>query len=313
MSLAERKRTALLVQFMWRWIFAASLSVGWVGAMIGQTPVSPAAQNPSPMTDSTRPHPRIEKREVAGDRIALSMGNLFLSRHIRIERSLPLLVHFHGSPWLVEMEAGKSLPGVALITVQLGAGSGVYSKAFEDASRFESLLTEAAEKMQAKFGHEVRWKSVSLSSFSAGYGAIRSILQVPQNYSKVKGIILADSLHTSYSPEGKPPGIEEGPLEVFARFAADASAGRKFMWVTNSEVYPGTFVSTTETTDFLLNRLQLRRKWVLRAGPIGMQQLSEAREGKFILLGFAGNSAPDHLDHLYALGSWFEKLKHWIE
>jgi hypothetical protein len=32
-----------------------------------------------------------------------------------------------------------------------------------------------------------------------------------------------------------------------------------------------------------------------------MQQLSEARAGRFELLGFAGNSAPDHVDQLHAM------------
>jgi hypothetical protein len=32
-----------------------------------------------------------------------------------------------------------------------------------------------------------------------------------------------------------------------------------------------------------------------------MQQLSETRAGRFELLGFAGNSAPDHVDHLHAM------------
>jgi hypothetical protein len=32
-----------------------------------------------------------------------------------------------------------------------------------------------------------------------------------------------------------------------------------------------------------------------------MQQLSEATAGKFELLGFAGNSAPDHIDQLHAM------------
>jgi len=39
----------------------------------------------------------------------------------------------------------------------------------------------------------------------------------------------------------------------------------------------------------------------LKWGPMGMQQLSEARAGRFRLLGFAGNSAPDHVDQLHSL------------
>jgi hypothetical protein len=39
-----------------------------------------------------------------------------------------------------------------------------------------------------------------------------------------------------------------------------------------------------------------------------MQQLSAVRSGGFVVAGFAGNSAPDHLDHLYAIGDW---LREW--
>jgi hypothetical protein len=34
---------------------------------------------------------------------------------------------------------------------------------------------------------------------------------------------------------------------------------------------------------------------------MGTQQLSEARSGKFRILGFAGNAAPDHVDQLHSL------------
>jgi vacuolar-type H+-ATPase subunit H len=54
-------------------------------------------------------------------------------------------------------------------------------------------------------------------------------------------------------------------------------AGRKQMIVTHSEIFPGTFASTTETADWLLHALGLRRTPVLRWGPRGMQQLSEVR------------------------------------
>ena len=40
---------------------------------------------------------------------------------------------------------------------------------------------------------------------------------------------------------------------------------------------------------------------VLRWGPMGAQILCEVKQGRFHLLGFAGNSAPDHVDLLHAL------------
>ena len=34
---------------------------------------------------------------------------------------------------------------------------------------------------------------------------------------------------------------------------------------------------------------------------MGMQQVSEARRGQLRIVGFAGNSAPDHVDQLHSL------------
>ena len=42
------------------------------------------------------------------------------------------------------------------------------------------------------------------------------------------------------------------------------------------------------------------------------QMLSDAREGAFRLAGFAGNSAPDHVDQLHALADllgWLDELQ----
>jgi hypothetical protein len=39
-----------------------------------------------------------------------------------------------------------------------------------------------------------------------------------------------------------------------------------------------------------------------------MQQLSEVRAGRFELLGFAGNTAPDHIDHLHGMPEFLRRL-----
>ena len=53
----------------------------------------------------------------------------------------------------------------------------------------------------------------------------------------------------------------------------------------------------------------LKLKAVLKWGPMGTQQLSEAKSGKFQLIGYAGNSAPDHVDQLQSLPEYFKWLK----
>ena len=97
-------------------------------------------------------------------------------------------------------------------------------------------------------------------------------------------------------------------LEPFLSYARLAAAGKKRMLVAHSEVFPGTYASTTETAGYLLEQLQIQRKPVLRWGALGMQQVSNARKERFQLRGFAGNSAPDHVDHFHALFAWLKAL-----
>ena len=47
---------------------------------------------------------------------------------------------------------------------------------------------------------------------------------------------------------------------------------------------------------------------LLEWGPLGMQQLSKVERGGLTILGFAGNTAPDHIDHLHAYRHFLELL-----
>jgi len=254
-------------------------------------------QNPSPMVEHTRAHQRVDKASPKGQRQELTLGTLFVPDELQDAERLPLVVHFHGSEWLPEVAATQWGRG-AVIAVQLGGGSSVYAKPFvENEELFAKLLAQAAEKSGIEFD------TMILSGWSAGYGAIRQILKQEENLEDVDAIVLLDGLHTGYRA-GKPgpleSDLEREPLAPFLQFSKLAVEGQKAMLVSHSEVFPGTFASTTETTDYLVAVLKLKRRPLLEWGPVGMQQLSEVRKGRFLLQGFAGNSAPDHVDHLHA-------------
>jgi hypothetical protein len=275
--------------------------------MIGPSAFSQASQNPSPMVEHTRSHPRLKQESPDGRREKLELGTLFLPAKLKLKPPVPLFIHFHGGTWLPEVAAAKA-GNTAVISIQIGAGSGAYAKPFSDAMLFSRLIAEAEAKAGLKFS------LVSLTAWSAGYGAVREILKVPEHYRRVDRVLLIDGLHTGYL--GGKPGqgslqesqLETENLEIFLKFARDAVVGRKQMIITHSEIFPGTFASTTETADWLLGQLELKRKAVVKWGPMQTQQLSEARAGKFWLIGYAGNSAPDHVDQLHSLPEylrWF--------
>lgn len=296
------------------------------GAAAAQAAPPPAAQNPSPMVEHTRAHERLTPRELGGAtrsfpgpagkpvEVWIPEGAGMAPRGSGAAApAFDLVVHFHGAAWLPEQAVAALHGGTVAAVVNLGAGSGAYERAFSDPAAFDSVLAGVAREVEAAVapggatpaGGAPRIGRLTLVGFSAGYGAVRAILREPRWLDAVDAVLLLDGLHTSYVPEGKPladgGALDTAGLAVFADFARAAARGDKRFVVTHSEIFPGTFASTTETTDWLLGELGLSRTPVLEWGPRGMQQLSEARSGGFELLGFAGNAAPDHVDHLHAM------------
>ena len=274
------------------------------------TAPSPAAQNPSPMVENSRIHERLVKNEPAGITRTFvgPLGRpveVFVPSALRTSDSADVVIHFLGAAWLPEQAvASLERPAIAAV-LNLGAGSGVYDRAFTAPAEFDSLLGHIGQTASVATGHAVRLAHVTLVGFSAGHGAVRAILRDPRHFARVDAVLLLDGMHTSYVPDRTPlsagGALDTVNLVAFEHFARAAVRGEKRFVVTHSEIFPGTFASTTETADWLVASLGLHRKPVLRWGPRGMQQLSEVSAGRFHLLGFAGNSAPDHIDQLHAL------------
>jgi hypothetical protein len=243
------------------------------------------------MVENTRAHLRQQQHTVRGQRIPTAFGQILLPPSARPAKPISLVIHFHGAPWLAEQSVRQAFPKAAVLAVNLGAGSGVYARPFKDPAALASILNALGRPVSRLY----------LTGWSAGYGAIREILRQPANTTLLRAVVLLDGMHSGYElPEDKRIPLP-ADLDAFEQFARTAIAGRARFLVLHSEIFPSTFSSTTETSDWLLTRLNLRRKPVLRWGPLGMQILSDTRRGKLRLLGFAGNSAPDHVDHLHAL------------
>ncbi len=279
-----------------------------------------AQQNPSPMADQTRAHKRVPQQKYPGlefkifDLLPQPVG-VFIPQKRQKAKAFDLLLHFHGASYVVHHAAAKYQGALVAATIHLGAGSSVYGNAFDDSTRFQSLVAAIHDSLKQKLARSFSLQKIILSGFSAGYGAIRKIISSQQNFEAVEAILLLDGIHADYVPErrvlaegGRLDSSDVAAFIRFARAAAQKNAGKQFL-ITHSEIFPGTFVSTTEATDFVLQNLGMKRQAVLRWGPLGMQQLSAARQHHFSVLGFAGNTAPDHVDHFHALDYFLNKLK----
>lgn len=215
-------------------------------------------QNPSPMVEHTREHPRLKEEHPTGKREKLDVGTLFIPKAIVDRKEAPLLVFMHGGTWIPEVAATKH-EMVALV-IQRGNG---YKALFEKEGAFEAIVDAAAAKTAMK------WTQITVGGWSAGCQGIRAMLRHESAVKRIDRVLMIDGIHTSYT-DGKPGPLESkidtGALEPIAAFAGEAIAGRKAMLITHSEIFPGTFASTTETADWLLREIGVKRRAILNGG-----------------------------------------------
>ena len=273
------------------------------------------------MVENTRRHERISQGQLPG--VAFRLDSV-LPRPVDVfipdaapadadaaaERTL--LVHVFSAAYVPMHAVATARDRYVLAVVNLGGSSSAYERALSDSAAWNALIRRVREETLARTEGKVRVGRVVVSAFSAGYGGVRALLSDERTAASINGVLLLDGLHTSYIPErtvlSEGGALDTLKLVPFLRYARRAVAGEVRFVVTHSEIFPGTFASTTETADWLIAALGLARTPVLAWGPAGMQQISEVRRGGLAVMGFAGNTGPDHMDHLHGLGGFLPLL-----
>lgn len=272
-------------------------------------------QFPSPMADAIRAHQRVEDGEVPGVSFVLHSAlskpvQVYLADQGAESHQVDLLVHFHGAGYVPKYAVYHCGHPLILAVVNLGSGSAVYENEFHSGSTFPKLIEMIRDAVSRRQSTGIEIRRIYLSSFSAGYGAVRAILKDHQ--ALLDGIVLLDGLHTDYVPPGRVLSqggrLNDAKLNDFADYARLAMEGKKRLLITHSEIFPGTYASTTETADYVIDSLHLQRRPVLKWGPGGMQMLTETRANGLTILGFAGNTAPDHIDHFHGLPAFLKMI-----
>ena len=165
---------------------------------------------------------------------------------------------------------------------------------------FQAIVAAAESEAAAAMPSFERFREIQVSSFSAGYGAVRALLR-SATAQRIDRLMLLDGLHASHEKDGPATGaLPEEQMSPFLEYARRAEEGQVQMTITHSSIVPPSYASTTETADWLLARLFIRRKFLTRS-LMGMISTSEARSGRLRIIGFRGDSANDHIDHLHVL------------
>lgn len=269
----------------------------------------------APMVDYIRKHQRIEDKLYEGvtfnvNGVLPRPVEIYFDSTIEHTQNIKLLIHFHGASYVPKYAVLQSEERLVLAVVNLGSGSSVYERPFQESGAFTTLVSSLRDSMVSRCGTSFEFTGIYFSSFSAGYGAVRAILK--EEKILPDGILLLDGLHTDYIPEStvlyEGGALNEVKMKGFLKFAELALKKKKRFIITHSEIFPGTYASTTETADFIIQSLGLKRESVLNWGPLGMQMIGETHAGGLSILAFAGNTARDHVDHYQGMFYFLELL-----
>lgn len=218
-----------------------------------------------------------------------------------------VLVHFHGDPQTFYNNAAYAKLNAILVTVNYNGLSGVYTTPFSDADLFRDVLDEALAKIRAQpdISDALNWDQLAVSSFSAGYGAVREILKSPTYRNDIDILLAADSLYATTASDGT---SLDSQLVDYKTFATLAKNGQKTFVYTHSQVPTPDYESTAEVGDELLQHLNIG------AGPADYNGLGTlhfyrgAAWGKFSLWGASGTDGDAHLEHLRYIGEYLKVL-----
>lgn len=227
--------------------------------------------------------------------------------------ALDLLVHFHGAPWVVEQALEEGKFRCLLLAVNPGGLGGRYSALFKDLEAFDGLLDQALDLLRRNnlAGSDAQWKRLFLSSFSAGYGAIRELLYSAQYFNRIDGIALADGLHTSFDDATTSTRqVNAAQMRPFVEFARLAAEGKKTLVLSRSSILPEGYCGTPETAAYLVRSVGGREEKVQPPvrGERGMQLIARYEKGNLHAWGYAGENASNHMDHFYAIGALLKEL-----
>ncbi len=215
---------------------------------------------------------------------------------VRKDGGFDVIVHFHGHE-PIRKEFVKTATGVVLVGIDLGIGSGAYQNAFAVPGVWDKLVKSVETEMARRSGNpKAHARKIGLSAWSAGYGAVDSILRQTGG-KNIDAVILLDGLHTGYDNVVQHT-LKVPQIEPFVTYAKRAAAGKAFMFVSHSSIIPPGYASTTETTSYLITQVGGKPVKVKKEDVLGLDMIRKYDKGNFHVRGYTGDDKPDHCAHI---------------
>ncbi len=230
----------------------------------------------------------------------LPLGRVLVpaGRAVAGDGSFRLLVHFHGAEPVRKQLAPEGLD-LVIAAIDAGVGSRAYDRALADPAAFDQLVAAVeAEVASANHLPAARARSVALSSWSAGYGAVAQIL--PRRDPRVQAVVLLDSLYAGYTDDRRT--LDRARLGPFLGVARAALGGGPAFFLTHTAIATPGYGSTAEVASYLLAELGVTAAPVDEGAPAAAYPRTRMfEEGHLWIRGYAGADRDAHCAQLHLL------------
>lgn len=232
--------------------------------------------------------------------------------------SYDLYVHFHGNTSVVRESAEVAKLDAAVAIINLGIGSAPYEEFYAVPGTYEELLDGVKSALERRGVEHPQLRRVALGGWSAGYGAISTILQVQKKKELLDAVLVFDGIHCGW--EGGE--LNRRQLRPFTLAAERAAAGELYFGITHSEIDPRTYASTSSTAERIVETagarfeprdpardapsylsLESMKGAVAKKLEKQMEPYREARRGELHVVGYRGESKEHHMAHLFQMGA----------
>ena len=233
-----------------------------------------------------------------------------------------LLLHFHGNVKMVVESAEAAHLNAVVAVVNLGVGSARYQDVYAVPGMYETLLEQINDAVRSRGVERPHLRRVALASWSAGYGAISTILIMRKGVDPLDAILVLDGIHVGWTGNDRKAPLDALQMSPFVDAAHAAAAGGLLFSITYSEIDPIEYAGTRETAHYLIDAVKEdgevvrtmsavpgRLKLAAMVNAVSkhderfLEPTEETRIGEFHTRGFRGNTKGDHMAHLFQMGT----------
>jgi hypothetical protein len=159
-----------------------------------------------------------------------------------------------------------------------GIGGGPSRERYGNVTFINTAVASIIDQLKKKLGREdIKLGKLGLAGWSGGYDPIHGILSQPTGLVKQPDYVgVFDGMH--HGGKGKP---NPAAMKPWQELAQQAARGTTQFVVTHTAVDPGSYASSTDTANWLVDQMGMKRQPVQQWAGQGVQPKSVARSGSF--------------------------------